>query len=466
MSCFSTVERQILKFIDSVVEREHIDLIVCSERKATAVLRALISEVKDGFRWEWRRTLSTAAMSQFEWSKFEGAKVLLFDELVHHGKTLERYEEALNGYVPDHVEVVTAGFVVWDRCEHRPDHSFYSSVDSETYEQIRENIVGMLQRHGSLLLDTEHIELSVRVKCGVGEFYNELARATDGSTAFSFVSGSGRSNLTLGRPEILSMDLVDRLLTPGSNPEGVVCKVRVIERSHEVFSIMPIFYPDVSSTFSPKWRDAFPDFCQHYSGDEPTKELFYVVGLLCSVELLRGVVAALTESIREGKVVLETPRRNFAHLHAMFPKIDTDELQKYVFDVVAESKRLKPRRSRGSASIQNVAEEKLLTLCNRVLCALVELHDDAIPAPNTPEGETWSELIEIAKMASQGIHLHPDALTVVVDRLIDAGLVVTDVEQLVTMDGRRHYQRTFKPEGEVVSSKIRQQMMVKNLRWA
>jgi len=465
MNCFSTIEKQLLTFIEGIIEQEHINLIVCSERKATAVLRALLDETKPRLHWDWTKTLSTAAMSHFDWSSFEGDKVLLFDELVHHGKTLFKYEELLREYVPDGVQIVTAGFVVWDRCEYEPKYSFYGSVDSETYGEIREDIVSMLQRYGSLLLDTEHIELSVRIKCGVGEFYNELARATDGSTAFSFVSGAGRTNLTLEQPEILSTELLGRCLPPGSNTDDVVCKVRVLERSHEVFSIMPIFYPDVMSVAPPEWRAGLPSFCQPYFNNKLGKELFYIVGLLCSVELLRGVVAALNDLARVGKILVEIPRMNFSHLHAMFPRIDTDELRQYVSDVVAESKRLKPARSRGSVTVQNVPTSKLKMLSSAVMCSLVDIHDDAVTDQNEPKGETWSELIEIARSVRQGIDVDKNALTVVVDRLIDGGLIVTDVEETTHPSGKLCFERTFTPEGEVVSSKIRQQMMVRNPVW-
>jgi hypothetical protein len=57
--------------------------------------------------------------------------------------------------------------------------------------------------------------------------------------------------------------------------------------------------------------------------------------------------------------------------------------------------------------------------------------------------------------------LRKEALSVVVDRLIDSGLIVTDVEQVISSNGEPYFVRTFTPEGEVVSSKIRQQAMVR-----
>jgi hypothetical protein len=346
------------------------------------------------FVWDWAKTISTTALSQFDWSTFDGRKVLLFDELVHHGKTLKKYVDLLRNYVPNHMEIVTAGFAVWEQCTYRPQFSFYNSVDSETYENIRENIVFMLQKYGSLLLDTEHIELSVRIQCGVGEFYSELAKATESHRAFSFISGAGRTNLTLEQPDIIFDSIINKYLTPGSNLHGTVCKVRVLERTHEVFSILPILYPNVKGLAPIFWWENLPSFCNQYPKNErPNKEVFYIIGLLCSIELLRGVVAALSDFIHKGKIVLEVPQETFKHLCTMFPRIDTEKLREYVFGIVADSKKLRAKRKR--IKIENVPNDKLLVLSERVMYRLVEEYDNCLSS-SLPKGESWNELIQIA----------------------------------------------------------------------
>jgi hypoxanthine phosphoribosyltransferase len=459
MRCFTNIEKQIFAFISELVKQEQIDLIVCSERKATAILRALITEMSSPFVWDWVKTVSTTALSQFDWSTFDGKKVLLFDELVHHGNTLKKYEDLLRKCAPSHIGIVTAGFAVWEQCTYKPQFSFYNSVDSETYENIREDIVFMLQKYGSLLLDTEHIELSVRIQCGVGEFYDELAKATESHRAFSFISGAGRTNLTLEHPDIIFDDIINRYLTPGSNLDGIVCKIRVLERTHEVFSILPIIYPNVRGLAPVAWWEKLPSFCNQYSYNEkPNKEVFYIVGLLCSVELLRGVVAALSDFIHKGKIVLEVPKDNFAHLRAMFPRIDTEKLRDYVFGIVADSKKLRTKRNH--VKIENVPNDRLLALSGRVMCRLVEEHDECLSG-SLPKGESWNELIQIIQQENHNLGLRKEALSIVVDRLIDSGLIVTDVERVISSSGEPYFVRTFTPEGEIVSSKIRQQMMVR-----
>jgi len=182
--------------------------------------------------------------------------------------------------------------------------------------------------------------------------------------------------------------------------------------------------------------------------------------LLCSIELIRSVVVALSDFIHQGKIILEIPKNSFPHLLTMFPKIDINGLHNYISNVVAESKKIKPKRSRRNVCAKNVPNLLLTKLSSRVMCRLVneyeQLHFDL------PKGKSWKELMDIAKTVNQDINLDIGSLTTVVDRLIDSGLVVTDVENITSSKGEPYCIRTFVPEGEVVSAKIRQQTMVRD----
>jgi hypothetical protein len=379
------IEDTLCDFLANLLKREQIDLVVCAERKATAILRALIEAIQT-LSWDWSRVLSTAVMHQFDWGSFEGKRVLLFDELVHHGKTLDRYKSELCRLVPSGVEVLTAGYAVWDCCQLRPDFYYYGSVDSGTYEQMRDELVLMLQQHGSLLLDTEHIELSVRLHCGVREFYDTLARAAENGNSYSFISGAGRTNITVERPDIASEEGLARCLIPGSNIKQTVCKVRVLERNHERFSVLPILYPNTRCLPTAEWLRSLPDFVDrgHLASapkDENLhKELFYLVGLLGSAELLRSVAAVLGELVREQKIILEVPKENFLHLRAMFPRLKILGFWEHVQNLVDESKRARPARGKQSAKAGHLPESVLFKLTGRVLARLVMEGEDS------PEG--------------------------------------------------------------------------------
>jgi len=449
------ITQALYTFLQSLITEEKPDLIVCSERKATAILRALIEELPDHrIQWEWSKVLSTTALQLFDWSSLSGRKVLLFDELVHHGNTLKRNEESLLRAAGGcDLQLVTAGFAVWDRCEHRPDHSYHGAVDSKKYEEIREDIIFMLQEHGSLLLDTEHVELSVRVQCGVREFYDALATAAPGGHSFSFVSGAGRTNLTIDHPDVIWPEGLSQFLVPGSNIEGAVCKVRVLEKTHEVFSILPIFYPNVRCVPEEQWVSLLPGFVKRSLLRDPTpQQVFYTVALLVAVELLRPIVSSLND-LRKNKVILDFDKKKLLHLKAMFPGVDTDLLHQYVYDIIANSERVKLERTKYSVGVENIPEEKLLALCDLVIRRLVER------TTGVSEGLSWQQMTRLAEDQNAVVNLPPSSVTVVVDRLIDSGLVVTGTRDVLSSGGEPFVIRTFAPEGEIVSAKIRQEMM-------
>ena len=453
------VEEELRDFLSSVIKREAIDLIVCSERKATAIMRALIEEMDRPLSWTWERVVSSLSIDQFDWASFAGNRILLFDELVHHGKNLKKHKVNLDNILKkanrDDIQIKTAAFLVWEECTFRPDCAYFASVDTDTYQRKREEIVVMLQEYGSLLLDTEHIELSVRLQCGLRDFYDTLARDSQHKNTYSFISGVRRMNLTIGNPDIINDDIMKKLLLPGTNINDVVCKVRVVEKTHEKFSILPILYPNTLCEFDENWD--LPDFIDRdYLRNASCKVLFYHVSLLAGIEVLRGVVSVLSELTRDGRVVLETPEGKLDHLLSLFPRINIDLLRKYVSNVVSDAQRVKPQRSRQAAKALAVDEGKLFLLCGRVMNRLVLGYDDF------PYGVSWKRLMQITSEENERIGLDPREFTVVADRLIDNSLLVTGIKELDSRTGHRYVIRTFSAEGEVVSDRIRQQMMVRD----
>ena len=117
---------------------------------------------------------------------------------------------------------------------------------------------------------------------------------------------------------------------------------------------------------------------------------------------------------------------------------------------------IKPKRGKQSAKALYVNEKKLLGLCGRVMNRMV-LDNDYFP-----DGISWKQLMQIAEEENKKIGLNPQEYTVIVDRLIDNSLIVTSIRELISHNGDRYVIRTFVPEGEVVSDRIRQQLMVRN----
>jgi hypothetical protein len=455
------IERELCSYIGNILDREKTDLIVCCERKATAIMRALIEDIDNPLSWNWGKVLSSVAVDQFDWVDFDGNKVLLFDELVHHGTTLNRHkkniEDAVNKADRHDIQIVSASFAVWEGCISKPNYAYLSSVDAETYGKIREKIVAMLQEYGSLLLDTEHIELSVRLQCGMRDFYDTLARASEHGNSHSFVSAANRLNLTIGNPDIINDEAMQKCLLPGAKINDTVCKVRVVEKTHEKFSILPILYPNALCEFNENWASYLPNFMDSsYLRSAPSHVLFYHMSLLAAIELLRGVVAVLSELTHNQHAVLEIPKEKVEHLRSLFPRIDIERLWKYVSDVVSDAQRIRPRRGKQATGSLPIDEDKLFLLCGRVMNRMVLGYDDF------PDGVSWKRLMQIATEENEKIGLDPRGITVVADRLIDNSLLVTGIKKLTSRTGDQYVIRTFSADGEVVSDRIRQQMMVRN----
>lgn len=461
------LDRIILNFLQNIISREEIDLIVCSERKGTAVLRALIQEIQPPrLDWDWRQVVSTAALHEFSWSEFSGKRILFFDELVHHGRSLLRAKQRLNKLVPPHVEIKTAGFAVWDGCVHRPDFAYLPSVGLEEYVDIRNRIIKILQGYGSLLLDTEHLEITVRLDCGLKEFYHELARSSSSGNTFSFLSASERLNLTIWNPDILEPDELKKWLIPGSNTKGVVSKCRILEKDHTQFSIMPILYPNTRCVADKEWIERLPSFIDRKGLLTARPQyLFYIVGLLSSVEVLKGVVAALSDLIRANKIVLEVPQHDFTHLKAMFPLIDTDRLWEYVKEIVATSKLHKPNRSARAVEVRSIPKDKLIKMSYFLITNLVEVLDERSDDLTDIKGVPWFELDRIATAGEELMDVDHRWWSIVPDRLIDSGLMHTHVAEVRSSAGEPWAIRMFGPDSEVVTEKIRRQTAVRGATW-
>jgi len=473
------IERALLRFLTRVLNDREYDLIVCGERKATAVMRAMIQEIPEPrLRWPWHKVLSSAAISAFDWGSFRGRNILLFEELVHHGNELRRCHEELRRHAPDGTRIYSGGFAVWQRCEHRPDTWYYAALDDDEFAQRREQIIAFLQHYGSLLLDTEHIEITAKIDCGLRDFFGELARSAEDGDTFAFVSGAKRENVTISNPALLDDSRLSRMLTPGSNAVDVVRKCRVLQaRSYDRFSIMPIFYPNTRCVVDSGWLDALPKFVDRDAlRDAGPHELFYTAGLLASIELLRGIVAALGDLLRKDKIALEVPEDNFSHLRAMFPNVDVDGMHEYVSAIVLSAKSQKPLRSRSAVEVRYIPEAKVKEFAfdffEALIDDLMDREDWECTIGTKPKGESFAELKEIAERVASGSHFQLDNVmlekaisAVAPDRLIDAGMLVTKVEDLLSSRNEKWVIRTFVPDGEVVTVRFQQQMAAGGNPW-
>jgi hypothetical protein len=455
MSIKGNIEQQLLIFLKDILEKEKIDFIVPAERKGTAVLRALIQEIDEPrLEWPWDRVLSSAAIDHASNIDFTGQRILVFDEMVQHGNTLRRTIKQIEKKQP--AAVVTAGFAVYEKCETLPDKWFYGSLDAKAYENVRDDVVSMLQKYGSLLLDTEHPELTVKIKCSLTEFYEALSRASLSGT-YSFTSGAERQNLTLTKPIILNDESLKSFLPSKFSLDGVVQKCRILERPHPgEFSILPIFYPNVSCEDDSEWIERIPSFMQpDVLRDAPHKQRFYVTGLLAAVEVLRGIIASLSDLKRAGKIIIEAPIENVSHLVAMFPSLDVDKFRSHILDMIAHPMKLRKARM---PKVEHLAEETIVDISRKIISGVMSLIDeraivkDVLTDLGLPIGVTCKEIISLAQT---NLGIDPGHASIAMDELIDAGILVTNIEEIRGLDQAPWIVRSFKPDGEIVSSRIR-----------
>lgn len=478
MTAPEPVERRLSRFLQKVLAQRDYDLIVCSERKATATLRLLIQEMQEPrLEWPWPKVLSSAAIEAYDWESFRGRSILVFEELVHHGKGLRKCREMLEHYAPVGVKIYSAAFAVWEGCVHRPDIWHYAALSDDDFRAYRDELVTALQQHGSLLLDTEHIELTAKVECGLKDFFGELARSANDGQTYSFVSASKRMSVTIMQPGMVDANALAGVLTPGSNTTGVVNKCRILERTHNYFSILPILYPNTRCVVEASWLDALPGFVNRKALERAKPiEIFYLVGLLASIEGLRAVIAALGDLIRRNKVVLEVAAGNFAHLVTMFPNVDIDGLWQHVNEIVLESKHVKPLHSRRAVKVRNITEQVLSEFAfdffDRLIDREADREDWETGRDVNPEGESCAELFDIAgeiastfKSAFDDVPADRVIAAVAPDRLIDAGFLVTRVETVKAASNEIWAIRTFSPDAEVVRMRFQQQAAVRGNPW-
>jgi hypothetical protein len=315
--------------------------------------------------------------------------------------------------------------------------------------------------YGSLLLDTEHVELSVRLSCSVREFFEGVARCAPNGNSVSFLSGADRLNLTINQPDIADQDAFDRLLPHASSFEGAVRKCRVVQRHQGQFAIIPISYPTVPCNPEAGWVESLPSFVDRSRLTiENPKDIFYTVGLLTSIELLRSVVAALSDLRKKGRLVLEVGDESVRHLKAMFPTLDCDGLLKHIRETVAQGMKERPQRLSSTVSVHPMSPDVLLDMAAVAMTRLITETDDLDDEDDRPRGQPWSHLVtgELAGIAATPT---PGEWAAVPDRLIDAGMVITDVESLTLSNGSSWAIRTFKPESESVVDRLRRQLSVR-----
>ena len=422
------IKRQLKTFLGEQLDQFRPDLLIVVERKATAIVRALM-ESEDPLRWPWGKVLSSSAVAQVPDEYFENKRILVFDDMMRTGTHLREVLGHLKrrrvwDLASNNVRV--AVFAVHEeRKENAPEERFlgeplphawfYRDLPTPAYREIRTQIIRMLQKAGSLMLDTEHIEVRVRLRDNLSRFLELLRRRAD---AVLFHSAGERTNITVYFPDDDAHVLPPKLFPSGTKLNGIVKKCRIVERAREEFAILPICYPSVPDRPCDGWPATIEDkalFDPRTLCD--SEACFYATGLVAALEVLRWVLKDLG-SADPGTYALSLPSEpslgperggyTLEHLNVMSPGLDVSRLTQRIVDIEnrarAEGNRLRGRKRKNEQS-HRFNDEDLRENSIQLLQMIRHSLDDEIreaisngeKPPGHPHGLTAKEIFSIGK---------------------------------------------------------------------
>jgi hypothetical protein len=486
------ISGEVSEFLTSVFTKYKPYYVVTVERKGTALLRsALRGPLQNEIGIAWDRILSSDGLEAVSAEALENRPILLIDDGVHIGRRIRQTTD----YLIEKKKVLRgniriAAFSVHEAATGKVDYRYFGELSDARYKEVRQLMLRQFQRDGSLLLDSEHMQIIVELNCGRLEFYDALCRLGVG---VEHVSTGGRSNLTVQSPAISDERAFLSSLPPGTSVAGVVRKIRVVERVDGTHAIIPIFYPATATTLS----------ANDLSGIEPVlaaactspSSAFHLVGLYGCLELFKSATSALRQLERGRKLNIRIPKpddhdpESLSHLKAVFPTVNVADLhlvlEKYVEEGRASKKKDFLRKPcRVDATLGMSAWHKQQELKWAVLSALRTAADcSLLPAQTRPldghklrrGGATFADLIStivfdqpgmvargktarrrVVGVAEPSVKSVDEALlSAALDELIDDAQVVTDMTEMRFADNLARFTRLLRLDGEIVYSEVK-----------
>lgn len=483
------VSVDIRAFLSSIFTKFNPDFVITVERKGTALLRAALSgELRRQIGLSWERVLSSEALDSLPPNFLEGRSILLLDDGMHVGKRIRRATEDLTtSHRVRREDIRVAAFGVHEEATVDVDYRFFGQLTESRYREIRNLVIQQFQREGSLLLDTEHIQVVAELNCGRLEFFDALCRAGVG---VEHVSMGGRGNLTIHNPVLLDEREFLSSLPPQTSIHDVIRKIRVVERADGSYAIVPIFYP--STPYVVSAADAAGIEHSLAAVASTPSSVFHLVGIHASLELFKSAMAALRDLIHEGKVNIRVPRpdshdaESLSHLNALFPTLDVNALHVALErnveagrnwrrrDSLVPSQRIDATRGMSACGKKDefawaILSELRNATSNTLLPA--DISENREPTPRRG-GATFADLCSKLVLSADSSALDDTArtrrrrlvgappvssnprgealLSAALDELIDNANVITTVAPLAFTDNVRRLARLFRLDGEVV----------------
>jgi hypothetical protein len=469
------IKREIHTFLTWEIKKCEPDLIIVVERKGTAILRALKEWEEDPLDWPWSKVISSNVVEELPDDYFRGKRILVFDEMMRTGIHIEELLKQFRarGVCDSHPSNLhVAVFAVHEPVSSERSFaydSFYNYLAPTAYELKRMEVVKMLQQSGSLMLDTEHMEVRVQLRCNFNEFLKALRRR---SQAIVFHSGDDRTNITVFYGDDDAHQPPQGEFPNGTSFAHVVKKCRFVERASNEFAIIPIWYPSIPKDLT-NWPSE--EEMTALLGDGALKNdcgRFYGAALLAALDVLKWVLKDLAV-IGCDNYSISLPRDpseansiggySLDHLQVMYPTLDIKKLTQDISKIEKESRHIGTRLGKSSFKVIEspfVTDEELkrdainlLQLIRHILDQRIERYEEywQRSLKHHPFGLTAAEIFELGTR----LNLENVRTSALFDILIDEAFLVTHVQTINDDDGVCRIARTFEPDGEIVSEMIR-----------
>lgn len=474
------IARQLHTFLLEQIESWKPDLIIVVERKGTAILRALTESYDEPLKWPWSKVISSAVVGQMPNEYFHNKRILVFDDMMKTGIHLQELlksfidrglwksgDENLRVAVFAIHEYQSRGIPLNGYCV--PHSWFYRDLTNSSFQVIRMEIIKMLQKAGSLMLDTEHLEVRVRLEGSFNKFVNALRRK---AKAAVFHSATQRTNVTVLYADDEAHDFPQHLFPDATRFSSIVKKCRITQRQDDEFAIIPICFPAIPNSFVnwPNDPELSSLFGESVYADDMSR--YYAAGLLGALEVLRWVLKDLAASRTNEYTILlpqspddatSTGGYSLDHLTVMYPTLDLHKLTQRILNIELEARSEGGRlRSKKTKPIQYPIglDEDLRQDAVRLLQVIRHILDDRIMEQCIKRGEIIrkhpfglrpSEIFEIGKKFGW----EDIRISTLFDILIDEAYLEPHVQTIKDRDGKHRMIRTFEPDGEMVSELVR-----------
>lgn len=473
------IEILLQTFLSEQIAKHKPDLIIVVERKGTAILRSLNESAHNNFDWPWSKVISSEAIEQMSDEYFRSKRILVFDDMMKTASHIRNVIQQLSDreLIEDKSTIRIAVFAVHEACPSEiespigaiPYSWFYRNLTSVNYQSIQIQIVGMLQQSGSLMLDTEHLEVRLRLLGSLNRIIGAVKRK---ATAYPFHSSDGRMNITVFYDDDEAHSMPAGLFPVGASVSDVVKKCRIIDRGGDEYAIIPICFPSIIA-HEEHWptRESEVELLGSGVGCSDVAR-FYGAGLLAALEVLYWVLKDLAV-LGENDYSILLPKYEddhearggytLEHLKVVFPTLNVNKLTDRIAEVDREARlagtQLRSRKFE-SAAVPMVTDAELHQDATRLLQVIRHeldqriLESEILGDPTVRSIRFGLTLVEIFEIGKRFGWDRPRT-SALCDILIDQAAVSTDVIAIEDPAGIARMVRTFAPAGEVVSEMVR-----------